>query len=105
LNVVVGFVRAKESRLLIAIDVNSRSVTRVQESVGRAKSSSPFLFLAGFLTPGESVELIARTAFVLSVCRTLGLNCRTKSHATYRIHRPLTAGWLRLLLFGLFLTV
>src|SRR5262249_47387008 len=105
LNVLVGFTCAEESWLLIAIHINSCSVRRVQKGVDRVKPAPPFLALAGFLAPRKSIELIARTAFVLSVSRTLGLNCRTKSNTTHCIRRALTAGWLRLLSFELILTV
>src|SRR5262249_58694135 len=102
----VGVWGGREERgLLIGIEKTSRSIRRAKNGVDLSKPPPPLLAFAGFLTPRKSVELITRTAFVLSVSRTLGLNCCTKRHVIYRIHRPLIAGRLGLLSFRLFLTV
>jgi hypothetical protein len=46
----------------------------------------------GAIVDLQSIELIARTAFVLSVSRTIELNPLTESQAAYHIHRTLTVG-------------
>jgi hypothetical protein len=57
--------------------------------------------LASFLTPGKSVELIARSAFVLFECRAIELNCCTKNDATHRVGRIPDADWVYVLPFKL----
>jgi len=74
---------------LITVDVNSRTVTRVQNRVGRSKGAPTFLLFAGFLTPRKFVELIARNASVFFICRTP--DSGPKSHASYSIYRAWTA--------------
>jgi hypothetical protein len=66
------------------------------------KLAPPLLLLASLLTSRKSVELIARSAFVLFERRAIELNCCTKRDATHGVRRTLDAeDWVWILPFEL----
>src|SRR5258708_10249371 len=91
LNVAFGFVRTKKRRGLKTVDVNNLPITREQKRICDAVIPSPLVLLPRLLTPHKSVELVAGTAFVLSVSCITGLNSRTDSKTIDRILGYLTA--------------
>src|SRR5262249_14993533 len=74
LDVAFRFIAVEECRLLAAVGIDNGSVLRVQDRILRLEGASPLLVTTRFLAPGDPVELLARTAFVLAVHRAFELD-------------------------------
>jgi hypothetical protein len=79
---------------LMPVCIHHGAVLRMKDRICRLEGASPLALATRFLTPGEPVELLARTAFVLSIHRAIALDLRPQSKPLDRVGGCLPSDWV-----------